>query len=42
VLFRTFDHEVRAGQVGRQDAGGTQGDQALFDEGAKLGFHNGQ
>ena len=41
ALFRAFDHEVRAGQVGGQGAGGTQGIKSLFDQGAKLGFHNG-
>lgn len=42
VFFRTFDHEVRAGKVGGQGACGTQDIKGLFDQGAKLGFHNGQ
>ncbi len=41
ALLRSLDGEVGRGKVGGQGAGGTQGGQALFDQGAELGFHEG-
>jgi hypothetical protein len=41
ALLRSLDHELGRGKVDGQGAGGTQGGQALFDQGAELGFHEG-
>ena len=41
TLLRALDGKVGRGEVGGQGAGGTQGGQALFDQGAELGFHEG-
>ena len=41
ALLRPLDGEVGRGQVGGQGARVAQGGQALFDQGAELGFHEG-
>ena len=39
AILRAFDHEVRSGEIGGQRALCAEIGDALFDQGAKLGFH---
>ena len=41
IFLRAFDHEVRGGEIGGQRALHAEIGDALFDQGAKLGFHGG-